>query len=60
MGHGKHHNIKMDIGWYVLEENFAQIHLPNWQFYLLWAVGQLDMSSPVCVGNTSTLYVFQL
>ena len=37
-----------------LEENFAQIHLPNWQFYLPWAVGQWAMSSPVCVGNTST------
>ena len=29
------------------EENFAQIHLPNWQFYLPWAVGQCEMSSHV-------------
>ena len=26
-----------------LEENFAQIHLPNWQFYLPWAVRPWDM-----------------
>ena len=30
---------------YDLEENFAQIHLRYWQFYLSWAVGQWDMSS---------------
>ena len=29
-----------------LEDNFVQIHLPNWQFYLPWAVVQWVMSSP--------------
>ena len=31
---------------YDLEESFAQIHLPGWQFYLPQAIGQWDMSSP--------------
>ena len=35
---------------YDLEENFAQIHFPGWQFYLPWVVGQWDMLSPVIIG----------
>ena len=32
---------------YDLEEKFTQIHLPDWQFYLPWAIGQWAMLSPV-------------
>ena len=31
---------------YDVEENFVQIHLPGWQFYLPRAIGQWDISSP--------------
>ena len=33
-----------------LEENITKIHLPHWQFYLLWVIGQWDMaSSMICM-----------
>ena len=28
---------------YDWQENFPEIHMPNWQFYLQWAVGQWDI-----------------
>ena len=34
-----------------LEVNIAWIHLPGWQFYLPWAIGQWDMWSPLNWGN---------
>ena len=37
----------MKLSIYDLEENFVQIHLPEWQFYLPYAIGQWDMSSSV-------------
>ena len=31
---------------YALEENFVQIHLSHWQFYLTWALGQKNKLGP--------------
>ena len=29
-----------------MKETFAKIHLPNWKFYLSWAVSQWAMLNP--------------
>ena len=29
-----------------IEENFTQIHVPDWQFYLPWVTRQWDISIP--------------
>ena len=41
-----------------LEEWFAQMHLPDWQFYLSWAIRQWDMLSPVMTTRSWDRLIF--